>query len=140
MALSLLGESELIIDSIYEALRISVDAVLVQGGRQSAYGHTIMPNVEEANAEKSESTLSINVGPYTKNTITKPSACPSCGKASKDTMIKNLGFRFYKVQQKSESKVGESQSELEDMDRNITIRHRYWECKSCRHQFVGEQV
>lgn len=123
IALKTLGEPDAALAPIYQALHLSVDAVLRQRGKKTAYGHDFMAQI--SNPTEVEEGLS---GPYTKATILRPQACPLCGASQQHTVFKNMGVR---------SKVSTEDIRKLTNEENADEKHRrLWKCQACLEFFA----
>ena len=84
LALRALDVDRRLVDSLYQALKLSVDATFRQNGKQTIYGHNFIDQM---------SNVTIPNGPYTASSVRRPSQCCRCGASSLTTIFKNMGLR-----------------------------------------------
>jgi DTW domain-containing protein YfiP len=105
LALTELGEPLAVTDCIRRSLQLSVDSMLVQGGKSTAFNNDVRPNVE----------VDCKAGPFTAPAIAKPEQCPVCG-TRPARGFRNLGVR--------------RPWDDEGKKRGDNI-HRVWRCSDC---------
>jgi len=120
LALAELGEDKEIVECLTNSLRLSVDALLIQGGRTVAFGSDIRPNVDKAVD---------GPAPYTPPSVLKPTTCPNPLCSAPDSVppkgFKNLGIR--------------RPWDMEGNKRGKTS-YRVWRCTSCCECFNQDLV
>lgn len=84
LALKALDVDRRLVDGLYQALKLSVDATFRQNGRQTIYGHNFIDQISNA---------TVHNGPYTASSVKRPTQCFRCGASSLTTIFKNMGLR-----------------------------------------------
>jgi len=84
LALKALDVDRRLVDGLYQALKLSVDATFRQNGKQTMYGHNFIDQI---------SNVTVHNGPYTASSVKRPSQCFRCGASSLTTIFKNMGLR-----------------------------------------------
>ena len=143
LALAQLGEDEAVAECVSASLRLSVDAIRVQGGKDPAFDNVIRPvffssaaplgggsgsqstpspTFLPASASASASASAVS-GPFTKPTINKPVKCECCG-VSEVTSLLNVAFKGFR-------NMGVRRPWDEEKQQRGEAAHRVWECRSC---------
>ena len=129
-------------EALTKSLELSVDTVLVQGGKQAVYGSIVKPSFD------SDSDNEILDKKFTKPYAKRPESCPICGQSSHT--FRNLGI----VKQKGNTEIENSNvvakiKSSEDFEENRvsmmtpSIKNsvkvqisRFWKCKKCQETFI----
>lgn len=138
-ALSSLGESPQACETLLTALQHSVDAVLRQGGKATAYGSDIQPIVDE-----NDEGLPISTG-----SVKRPTKCYRCNATARETSFRNFGLRWISLEDVERIQSGElnilfegrqkfSSSDNSKKDHSDTL-YRVWKCKNCDDCLIFEE-
>jgi DTW domain-containing protein YfiP len=91
IALQALGEPEAVIKPLYDALHISVDAMLRIRGHKTAYGNNFVGQI--ATAGTGTAGADGVRGPFSERIVARPERCPQCSASKETTIFRNLGVR-----------------------------------------------
>jgi len=132
LALTQLGEDEAVAECISASLRLSVDAMRVQGGKDPAFSNVIRPLWAWSVTTPSTTSLPVSAasafpGPFTKPAITKPEKCECCG-LSEATNGLNVSFKGFR-------NMGVRRPWDEEKQQKGSTAHRVWQCNSCGGMF-----
>ena len=113
LALEGLGETETVLNPMYQALYLSVDSVLCLQGKKTVYGHNFVSQIAKA------SSIEGTTGVFSERSVARPSHCPHCLLTSDQIIFRNLGIR----------------KDPNMLIEETTCLYRKWQCQNCIQHF-----
>jgi len=146
LALKALDADDQLIDVMYQALKLSVDATFAQNGKRTIYGHNFFNQI---------SNVTVPNGPYTAFSVRRPSQCSHCGASSLNTIFKNMGLRKMPLSMVMDNTIvddghrgshrGDHHDVEDDVSSTLTVTAtdtdskqliRVWKCSECMQCFL----